>query len=101
MDKSDSNYYDSIFERACHQGSSVQGAAELAAEAYIDGKPKLRGKRKLTESERYTEFWSSAYLEQVPLEGWRANVMTLALARYLVSMITFNDGNQLSFDQAA
>lgn len=83
MDKSDSNYYDSIFERACHQGSSVQGAAELAAEAYIDGKPKLRGKRKLTESERYTEFWSSAHLEKVPLEGWRANVMTLALAKYL------------------
>jgi hypothetical protein len=83
MDTSDSSYYDAIFERSCREGSSIQGAAELAAEAYIDGKPKLRGKRKLTESERCTEFWSSAYLEKVPLEGWRANVMTLALAKYL------------------
>ena len=30
MDKSDSNYYDSIFECLCHEGSPVQGAAAMA-----------------------------------------------------------------------
>lgn len=83
MDKSTSNYYDGIFECERLAGSSVQGAAELAAEAYIDGKPRERGKHKVAESERCNAYWSSAHVKMVPLDGWRAHVMTLALARYL------------------
>ncbi len=83
MDKSTSNYYDGIYKRERLAGSSVQGAAELAAEAYIDGKPRMRGKHKVTESERCDAYWSSKHVKMVPLDGWRAHVMTLALARYL------------------
>ncbi len=83
MDKSDSNVYDRMYERECLAGSSVQGAAELAAEAYIDGQPRTRGKHKVTESESCNAYWSSQHVKMVPLDGWRANVMTLALARYL------------------
>jgi len=83
MDKSNSNYYDGIYERERLAGSSIQGAAELAAEAYIDGKPRMRGKHKVTESERCNSYWSSKQVKMVPLDGWRAHVMTLALARYL------------------
>ena len=83
MDKPNSNYYDGIYESERHAGSSVQGAAELAAEAYIDGKPRTRGKHKVTESERRNAYWSSEHVKMVPLDGWRAHVMTLALAQYL------------------
>jgi hypothetical protein len=83
MDKSSTNYYDAMYERERLAGASVQGAAELAAEAYIDGKPRTQGKHKLSEADRGNTYWSSEHLQQVPLDGWRADVMTLALARYL------------------
>jgi len=83
MDKATSNYYDGLYERERLAGSSIQGAAELAAEAYVEGKPQARGKHKVTERERCTTYWSSAHVKLVPLDGWRAHVMTLALARYL------------------
>jgi hypothetical protein len=83
MDQPSSNYYDAIYDRERLAGSSVQGAAELAAEAYLDGKPQTRGKHKLSGAERSRTYWSSAHLKSVPADSWRARVMTLALARYL------------------
>ncbi len=73
-------------ERYCEQtalGISGVDAAILVTEKYLDGKPSHRGKRKITQSERDTEFWSAAFLAELPTEIWCADVMILALSRYL------------------
>lgn len=77
------NFYQ---ERNCEQiasGVSGSNAAILVAEHYLDGKPARRGKHKITQSERDAEFWSAEFLGQLPSEIWGAEVMVLALARYL------------------
>lgn len=73
-------------ERYCEQtshGISGADAAILVAENYLDGKPSHRGKHKITQSERDTEFWSAAFLAELPTEIWCVDVMILALSRYL------------------
>lgn len=57
-------------------------AAEATASAYLDGKPKLRGKYKVASAERDADFWSSPFLEKIPSGVWRSDLMVLALARY-------------------
>lgn len=58
-------------------------AAALVTEKYLDGKPSHRGKHKITHSDRDTEFWSAAFLAELPAEIWSTDVMILALSRYL------------------
>ncbi|RUR67492.1 hypothetical protein EJP67_10500 [Variovorax guangxiensis] len=65
-------------------------AAEATASAYLDGKPKLRGKYKVTSAERDADFWSSPFLEELPSEVWRSDLMVLALARYFAQERTTN-----------
>lgn len=77
------NLYDRMFDRAQLSGLSAQSAAELVAEAYLDGKPRTRGKHKIAEIERCRAFWSSEHLGALPLDIWRGDTMTLALARYM------------------
>jgi hypothetical protein len=77
-----SDYYDQLFQKEVSAGRSVHAAADLVAEAYLDGKPRLRGKHKVTSSERDAEFWSSAFLELLPTDAWTSDLMELALARY-------------------
>lgn len=73
-------------ERFCEQTTaeiSVADAAALVTEKYLDGKPSRRGKHKITQCDRDTEFWSAAFLAELPPEIWSTDVMILALSRYL------------------
>lgn len=73
-------------ERFCEQTTaeiSVAEAAALVAEKYLDGKPSHRGKHKIKQSDRDNEFWSAAFLAELPTEIWTTDVMILALSRYL------------------
>lgn len=76
------NYYEQHFRRRATAGASVKTAAEETAATYLDGKPRLRGKHKITSSERDAGFWSSPFLDELPAEIWWADLMVLALARY-------------------
>lgn len=61
----------------------MDDAAILVTEQYLDGKPRRRGKLKITQSERDVEFWSADFLGQLPPDIWGSEVMVLALSRYL------------------
>jgi Holliday junction resolvase-like predicted endonuclease len=76
------NFYDPYFRQQLTAQASLHAAAEATASAYLDGKPKLRGKYKVTSAERDADFWFSPFLEELPSEVWRSDLMTLALARY-------------------
>ena len=76
------DYYEQDFQQQVAAGASVKIAAEAMATAYLDGKPKLRGKHKITSSERDACFWASPFLNELPAETWRSDLMVLALARY-------------------
>lgn len=73
-------------ERYCEliaSGISGGDAAILVAEQYLDGKPHRRGKHKITQFERDSEFWTAQFLGQQPPEIWGSEMMVLALSRYL------------------
>lgn len=76
------NVYDAAFERMQASGSAPEDAQRLVFEDYLDGKPRLRGKKKISKAERDETFWSSAVVCAVPTERWAAEPFTLALVRY-------------------
>lgn len=77
------NLYDRLYEGLIESGESAKAAVELFVEAYLDGKPSNRGKKKITQAERDAAFWSSGFVNDVPAELWRSDILTLALTRYL------------------
>lgn len=81
-ERSAKNYYDELFTRLLAR-MPVSFAVESVAETYLDGKPQARGRRKLTRRERDELFWSSQPVIDCPPASWNAEVMVLALARYL------------------
>ncbi|TVT47997.1 MAG: hypothetical protein FHP94_12040 [Denitromonas halophila] len=74
--------YDASFERMQASGIAPEDAARLAVEDYLDGKPRLRGKKKVSKAERDEAFWNSAVICALPTEWWAAEPFTLALVRY-------------------
>ena len=76
------NTYDAAHERNCASGKSKDEAALTVVEDYLDGKPRLRGKKKVSKAERDEAFWSSAFANALPSETWRTEPFTLALVRY-------------------
>jgi len=76
------NYYDDLFVRLVGEGVPLPVAVERVADAYLDGKPRLSGKKKLTKKERDGLFWSSNMVKDCPAESWNTEPMVLALARY-------------------
>ncbi|NMG27819.1 hypothetical protein [Aromatoleum evansii] len=74
--------YDATFERMQASGRTPEDAARLVVEDYLDGKPRLRGKKKISKAERDKAFWSSAVVGAVPIERWATEPFTLALVRY-------------------
>ena len=74
--------YDAVFERMQASGKSPEDAARLVVEDYLDGKPRLRSKKKISKAERDEAFWSSAVVCAVPTERWANEPFTLALVRY-------------------
>lgn len=52
-------YYETLFSDACQRGMSVAAAGDIAATAFLDGKPEQRGKKRVTAAERHAGFWSA------------------------------------------
>ena len=75
--------YERRFQRLIDAGEDLPFAAEHAALAYLDGKPALRGKYKVTRAERHAAFWSSSFLTDLPAPAWQSQAMMLALAQYM------------------
>lgn len=76
------NPYDRAFERLRRAGKPSAEAALAIVEDYLDGKPRLSGKRKLTRAERDTAFWYSLVVAAISPEQWATETFVLALARY-------------------
>lgn len=76
------DFYDQHFRQQLAAGVSRHSAVEATANIYLDGKPKLRGKHKITSAERDADFWSSVFLRELPSDFWKSDPMPLALARY-------------------
>jgi Holliday junction resolvase-like predicted endonuclease len=77
------NLYDRLYEGLIESAESAKAAVEVVVEAYLDGKPSNRGKKKIKQAERDAAFWSSGFVNTVPVELWRSDILTLALTRYL------------------
>lgn len=77
------NFYDRLYEGLIEADESAKAAVEVVVEAYLDGKPSNRGKKKIPQPERDAAFWSSGFVNDVPAELWRSDILTLALTRYL------------------
>lgn len=77
------NYYDDLFLRLIGDDLPLPVAVERVAGAYLDGNPRLVGKRKLAKKERDSLFWSSNAVKECSPGSWNAEAMVLALARYL------------------
>ena len=77
------SYYDTLFTDNVQAGHSSTDAAVVVAEAYLDGKPRKRGKHKFTWAERDAAFWSSGFLRTLPADAWHTEPLVLALARYM------------------
>ncbi|MDT3706161.1 MAG: hypothetical protein ROZ09_05000 [Thiobacillus sp.] len=75
--------YDRLYEGLIESAESAKAAVEVVVEAYLDGKPSNRGKKKITQAERDAAFWSSGFVNDVAAELWRSDILTLALTRYL------------------
>ena len=77
------NLYDRLYKGLIESGESAKAAVEVVVGAYLNGKPSNRGKKKITQAERDAAFWSSGFVNDVPAELWRSDILTLALTRYL------------------
>jgi len=77
------SYYDQLFAWLVEGGTAASAAVTQVADAYLEGKPQSRGKRKITRKERDSDFWVCQAVELCSPEGWRSDEMVLALARYL------------------
>lgn len=76
------NPYERSLARLRDAGIEIDQAMSLLVEDYLDGKPRLVGKRKLTRADRDAAFWSSAVILSLPVECWREESWLLALSRY-------------------
>ena len=77
------NYFDQRFRQLTAAGETSPCAVEAVALAYLDGRPALRGKHKVTRAERHAAFWSSNFLTELSAQAWQSQAMMLALALYM------------------
>ena len=75
--------YALLFTGNIQAGYSSTDAAVLVAEAYLEGKPRKRGKHKITRAERDAAFWSSGFLTTLQTDVWHMEPLVLALSRYM------------------
>lgn len=74
------NYYDAQYDLSINSGVAPDLAQSRAVDSYLDGKPRLRGKKKITRTERDAAFWSSALIEDIPVAAWGSDGFLLALS---------------------
>lgn len=77
------NPYEQRFQTLLAEGLSNSVAAMQITERYIDQKPVLRGKKKLSLAEHDHAFWSSSFLTLITPADWESEIGRLALVRYL------------------
>ena len=77
------NYFDQRIQKLIAAGETQSRAVEHAALAYLEGKPALRGKHKVTRADRHAAFWSSGFLADLPAQAWQSLAMMLAVAQYM------------------
>jgi hypothetical protein len=77
------NYYEARFHRQMQTDANLVAAIKHTATAYLDGKPALQGKHKVTWAQRHAAFWSSSFLANLPAAAWQSQTMMLALAQYM------------------
>ena len=82
-ERSQSPDYGGLFAANIAAGLSSTDATVMVADAYLDGRPRRRGKRKITWAERDAAFWSGKFLRALPAEAWHTESSVLALARYM------------------
>lgn len=82
-DDTRANPYDQAFADLTRSGLSEKVAAEAVAEKYLDGKPRTRGKHKISRVERDAAFWTSGFLLRLTPDVWQIEALVLALTRYL------------------
>ena len=82
-DDTRANPYDQAFADLTRSGLSEKVAAEAVAEKYLDGKPRTRGKHKISRAERDAAFWTSGFLLRLTPDAWQTEALVLALTRYL------------------
>jgi hypothetical protein len=75
--------FEQRFQRLIDTGENVPCAVAEVTLAYLDNKPALRGKHKVTRAERHAAFWSSSFLTDLPAQVWQSQAMMLALAQYM------------------
>lgn len=76
------NLYDRMFEQLYGAGIERECATRAVVEAYLDGKPRTKGKRKYSRHERDSAFWLSQLIDRLPLKAWSSAPFSLALSRY-------------------
>lgn len=76
-------YYEARFHSDVQVNPDLLAAAEHTATDYLDGKPAIQGKYKVTRGQRHAAFWSSNFLSNLPSAAWQSQTMTLALAQYM------------------
>lgn len=77
------NIYDLKFAQSITSGLPTADAAILVTDAYLDGKPKQRGKSALKASDRNAAFWTCQFLWTLSAEVYETESFVLALARYI------------------
>ena len=75
--------YARLFAAKIGAGHTSTDAAVPVADAYLDRKPRRRGKRKTTSIDRDAVFWYSTFLRTLPAEAWHTEPLAPALARYM------------------
>ena len=89
------NLYARLFDDGDATALALQDNIERCTTAYLDGKPKLRGKHKITAGQRDQDFWTCLASHEPPAELWRTELLILALARYF-AQDKLSDVNLLS-----
>lgn len=75
-------YYETLFSDACQRGMSVAAAGDIAATAFLDGKPEQRGKARSRRRSAMRDFGLQIFFKRC--QATRGHkILRLALARYL------------------
>jgi Holliday junction resolvase-like predicted endonuclease len=77
------NHYEQRFQQLIASVEALPSAVEETVLAYLDSKPALCGKHKVTRAERHAAFWSSSFLTDLPAQAWQSQSMMLALSQYM------------------
>lgn len=77
-----SDFYDRSAARYHEAGLDLVEAALAVVDDYLDGKPRIIGKKKPTRADRDAAFWHSSVVMSLTVECWREESLILALSRY-------------------